>query len=181
MLEKEPDTVYWLDGDDKIIKTSESWDEFAKDNDGDALVGQSVIGVSIWDFIEGNTTCAWMSALFSLARLHQKVVERAYRCDSPGIKREMKMILTPEESGVLKVEHKVVSVEAMKVPAYFQAAMDVKTNGVVIRCSICNRVKEDGEWIEAAFMQQNDSSEQKPIKVAYGVCGNCTRFMPGAS
>jgi hypothetical protein len=177
MTNEESNTIYWLDKNNMIIKLSDSWDSFAIENDGDVLSGQSVIGKKIWDYIQGNTTRMWMDALFSLARLHQKTVQKPYRCDSPELKRYMEMVITPEENGVLKVESRVLSTEVIKKPFYFQASNDLGSPKILIRCSICNRLKQKGQWQEVDQLSI-ESTNTEQLQVAYGVCPDCHNLMP---
>ena len=84
-------TAYVLDNRNRIISVSEAWDRFAAENGGNKTSYKDVCGRPIWDFVTGDPTRMWREAIFQFARLRGDRVERPYKCDSPDLKRFMRM------------------------------------------------------------------------------------------
>jgi hypothetical protein len=41
-------TGYWLDAGDKLIRVSDTWDVFAMNNNGQAVISSLVLGKPLW-------------------------------------------------------------------------------------------------------------------------------------
>lgn len=175
MTEQEGKNIYWLDGNDNIISVNQSWDQFALDNDGAHVISSDILGESLWKFVHGDVTRMWLETLFTLARLRGTAVERPYRCDSPDIKRYMRLNIVPENSGTLRVEHITLSTELRKSPVYMQAAKRLSAN-VSLRCSICGRMEFDNAWFEPEnYPELKDTNRSGYVQVIYTVCKDCYR------
>jgi len=165
---------YQLDKKDRIISVNNTWDEFAHDNGGTHVFEKDICGCSLWDFIAGDSTRMWMQSVLWVARLKKTVIERPYRCDSPELKRFMKMRIIPDRGGVLRIEHEVMSTEQIAVPVYAKYGVGIKHPRLKLKCSFCSRIKYDRGWEEFSGEDAGESSE---IYVAYGVCEDCQRLM----
>lgn len=115
----------------------------------------------------------WLDAIFQFARLSGTSVERPYRCDSPELKRFMRIRVDVEEGGVLRIEHETVATEQRVVPVHIRYAAGSRKN-TRQRCSICGRVN-DGGWQEP---RPEHADESDGIIVIYTVCEDCKRLMP---
>lgn len=166
--------IYSLDSRDCIVSVSGSWDKFAAKNGGVRVFANDVCGRSIWEFVTGDATRMWLEAVFQLARLRSASIERPYRCDSPSLKRFMRMRIVSEQGGVLRIEHEILATEQRSKPVHFQYGMNVMKN-TRQRCSICGRVN-DGGWQEPLAEYADPSYS---IMVIYTVCEDCQRLMPG--
>lgn len=167
---------YVLDNQNRIISIAGAWDEFAEENGGIKSSSKDVCGRPIWDFIKGDATRMWVDAVFQYARILGKVVERPYRCDSPDLKRFMRMRIIPEQGGVLHIEHEILSTEQRSAPINIQNRGN-NMNGVSQRCSICGRVNIGG-WQEPHGGHADASGG---IVVIYTVCEDCQLLMPRTS
>lgn len=172
---KTTNNYYCLDNKNIIVSVSNNWNNFAEENDGLSIFSENVIGKSIWDFISGNTTKMWLDCIFQLARLRKSKIEKTYRCDSPDIKRYMKMIIIPDIDGFLKIEHQIMSTEVQETPVFIYAS-PTKNDKFKKRCSVCGRILQDNCWYEPANL--NDSITQNFL-VIYTVCNECKRSLPG--
>ncbi len=170
-------TLYVLDNQDRIVLIEGAWDEFAKDNDGANLSSDEVYGQLIWDYVTGDTTRMWLEALFQYARVSALILERLYRCDSPNMKRFMRMRIIPLQTNCLRIEHEVLATEQRAVPVKIQYSKNMMKN-TKRRCSICGRLNIDGAWQEPHLNHKNESKE---VMVIYSVCDDCQRLLPGSS
>lgn len=166
-------TTYVLDDRNRICSVSGVWDEFADENGGRKLSSNDVCGRTIWDFVAGDATRMWLDAIFQLTRLRGTCLERSYRCDSPDVKRFMRMRVLADQGRFLRIEHEILATEprAAPVPIHYGAnALD----GIHRRCSICGRV-HIGRWQEP-LAEHVDASNR--IMVIYTVCEDCKRLLP---
>lgn len=171
-------TSYWLDEDNRIEQVSgPTWDRFAAENRGDALLGERVLGRSLMDFIAGDTTRMWVHAVISYARLLGKAVSREYRCDSPDERRYMRMDIEPLGDGRLRVDHWLLRTESVPAPIDFQTATEAE-RAAFHRCSICNRVRIRGFWVEAhPAVFEHLGTEDATLPVVYAVCDDCQQAL----
>ncbi|MBD3221057.1 hypothetical protein GF314_07410, partial [bacterium] len=116
MSETSTRTTYWLSRDDRIVHVGSTWDQFARDNGGHDAIGAVVLGRSLAEFISGTPTRMWIDTILSLARLRGEPIERPYRCDTPTLRRHMRMTVTAEEGGVLRLDHVVLATEPRPLP-----------------------------------------------------------------
>lgn len=167
-------TVYWLDRHDKIIRVCDFWDQFALENDGDNVISSRVVGKHVLDFVHGDTTRMWIETLLQLSRLRGAYLERPYRCDSPDMRRYMKLGIFPESSGILRLEHTLVSTEEKKFKVQIRVAPDETVSDIRQRCSICGRIHSDRQWIEPE-QDTHVCQGNQPVglDVVYVVCDDC--------
>lgn len=166
--------IYWLDQSRKIIDVSGPWDEFAVENNGrDALAGR-VRGRLLWEFIKGDATRMWMDTLINLAVVTGRQVERLYRCDSPDLKRNMKMTIIPGYDTLIKIEHQLLSTERKHVSSRFHYSGD-DLPGIRKRCSICGRINSPEGWSEPDREALDKGLEGDiSFRVIYTVCDDCS-------
>lgn len=165
------DTAYLLDQDDCIVGVSGPWLEFSDENGGVGLDLESIIGKPIWHFVAGDDTKMWLSAILMHVRLKGEPIERSYRCDSPELKRFMKMTIHPGEHGALTVSHQLISTEEPPVAVFIKPGSGAKTLPTDLRCSICGKIKSKGEWHEPSDLVRDHNE----FTVVYTVCEHCRR------
>lgn len=162
--------VYRLDRDDVIVEVGGEWDHFAMQNDGAHLCQRSVLGRPLESFVSGDATRMFVRALLQAARLTLRPLTRDYRCDSADLRRYMRMTIAPEADGGLRVSHALVRTVPYAHPVPVRYAMGNVAN-VTIRCSMCNRLRDGGEWREADSVPPLAGGVARPV--IYGVCPDC--------
>jgi hypothetical protein len=168
-------TACWLDREDRIVRVSGSWDTFALENEGEKAVSERVTGRKLFEFITGDISRMWMSAIIGLVRVSGGELERPYRCDTPYVRRYMRMRVFSEISGELCLEHILLKKEKRSKPVFFVPAVSIPKNPLERRCSTCGRIFHDGEWIEADSIPglPSDGGE---IPVVYTICEECWKM-----
>lgn len=162
----EVETAYWIDERNVIVRTCDNWNRFAEANGGGTARSETIIGRSLWDFITGTTSRMWLDTLLGLARLKKAPLERSYRCDSPHVQRYMNMIISPAGE-VLELRHRVRATIAL------EPALRLLFHPAGIpRCSVCNRLRIDGEWREPSSVRR---SGEEIIAVRHTVCDHCMK------
>ncbi len=171
-------TAYWLDRDDRIIRVSGGWDAFALENDGEKAVSERVTGRKIFEFITGDITRMWMSAIIGLVRVSGGELERPYRCDTPYVRRYMRMRVCTEISGDLCLEHILLKKEKRSKPVFFVPVVSITKSPVERRCSTCGKIFRNGVWIEADSVPDLPADGNK-IPVVYTICEECWKMAGG--
>jgi hypothetical protein len=182
---------YWLDKHNIIQKVNRNWDG-AMDNESWSKRASSneIIGKPIMEFICDDITRMYLATMIQTVRIIPQSLFRPYRCDSPTAKRFMKMIVTPEENGWIRVSHELLKTEPITKKILFQTittpsqAQNRSFRGNLlnlkyhfIRCSLCNRLRETGShsWQEIDHIKTYET----PVKVAYGLCPDCMQGFIG--
>jgi hypothetical protein len=168
-------TTYILDGKGRIISINGPWDEFAHENGGVDIYANDIQGQLIWDFISGDATRMWFDTLINFAAVKNEIIKRPYRCDSPDFKRYMRMTITPEGNGLLRIDHELLSLEQRKNPIYPVHESKSISNISRIRCSICGRINNGISWEEPHIKHTTGLNE---IVVIYTVCNECKSSLP---
>ena len=168
---------YTLDEADTIVAVNGSWDDFARNNEGEQTVARHIIGKKLDQFIHGDETRMFVRTMIMSARVLKKPIYRPYRCDSPQHKRFMEMTVFPRAEGQVEVVHRELHREPIFRPVRFTAAPLGASTAYVKRCSLCNRVQAQGLWseLEEALETERLQMEASTLKVFYGVCPDCLR------
>jgi len=178
---KLPSTIveYRLDERDRITEVNADWKRFAKENGGENLIAESVIGRSLRDFISGDTTRMFVSALLQATRLTGQQRTIQYRCDSSDTKRYMAMDIVPVNSGELISRHRVLRELKLPVSLTF-SAIKAGQKTLIKRCSMCNRLASgDGPPVEPEDAERLGwLSQPANALVIYCVCKDCAKRGP---
>jgi hypothetical protein len=166
---------YTLDQTDCIVSVGCAWDDFARGNQGDAVLASKVIGRKLDQFIHDDATRMFVNSLLMAVRLRHEAISRPYRCDAPELKRFMEMTVTPRAGGALEVTHRELRSEPMRHRVRLVAALQGSKAAFVKRCSLCNRIQAGGVWseVDAAVQDGRLRDSTADVKVIYGVCPDC--------
>lgn len=161
-------TFYILDDMKTIVDVGGQWDCFAQENGGVNTCSEHVKGRPIWDFIIDDNTRMWFETLLQLAKLKHDALVRHYRCDSPDLRRFMKMTIDAMHDHGFRVLHEVISVEERSQPVYIHCSGS-PSHGDVIRCSSCGKIKVGSVWVEP----DADIVMANRLNVTYTICPVC--------
>lgn len=167
-MQKPTRTSYLLDQRERIVSVDGAWDAFAEENGGCHLSAAELWGHSIWEYVAGDNTKMWLTALFQYARLKGSGVTRPYRCDSPELKRYMQMTVRLESGSLLRVDHELLYTEP-RTPALHFRHSGRHDQAPFTRCSNCGRIHV-GAWVEPDPSHANTGST---LTVVYSVCPTC--------
>lgn len=162
---------YQIDGGDLITTVSDSWSVFAMANDAPKLA-QPPVGRAIWDSILGGTTREVYRQLF--ARVRQgRTVTFPYRCDAPGLRRFLRMQLSPSDEDGIDFDSSTVRTEP-RHPIQL-APGPGRDAGLVTICSWCKRVAVGREWVEVevAVQRLNLFGATVAGAITHGACTEC--------
>ncbi len=168
--------TYDVDAADIIRAVGGDWARNAAQHGG--AHPEAVIGHRLWDFVEGATTRHMYHNLASRVRERAEAIEFPYRCDSPNVRRDMRMRMVPLPDGWIHFESRTVGVSNWRpVPPVPQAGRP--TAGLLQICSWCKRGLLDGLWVEpevlvAAYGMLLDTGEQL---ISHAICPSCVESL----
>lgn len=183
--------VFMTSADGTIMSIGRSnWNRFALENDGAALLdGRGVIGRSMFDFISGtdvrDTYLGFFAALRSGAARRARLMSR---CDSPAVRRELWIVITPvqQESVVngFLVQSLTVSetarppIDLFDFQALLERSRRDKALPILAMCSYCQDVRypsgsseRDGTWLPAEDYYHLGGNAN--VRVSHGICPAC--------
>lgn len=173
--------VYRIDGNDRLVELSPSWDEFAACNEAPTLFRELVLERSIWDFIVSDSTRMIYDIVFSRLRSKETCrLEFRYRCDSPDTIRYMRMEMVSRRPRCITLKSQVLREEKNNLPVVITA----NDTSYIKRCSLCLKLAERSTRIE--FVQVEEFFSRHPglknqLSVHYGLCPECKATMLTAS
>lgn len=168
-------TIYELDGENRITHIEGGWDEFLKRNSScdksyGSIEQKSVIGKRLEAFIDDDITRMLIKSIIESVRYTKAIKTMTYRCDSHDTKRFMLMRVEPTTGSGLRLAHTFLKAEPLDPPLKIEPASD-ESEKFNIRCSICNRVEVERTWLEPDEFSR--FSGRSHIKVNYTVCPIC--------
>lgn len=172
---------YRVDAEDKLIRFNEEWDRFALANDAPELESRRLYGRRVWDFVSDPATRGLYQDLLRRARDGRSPVF-PFRCDSPELKRTLRMTLRRRDAG----EVEFVVEEVLVEPRPYAALLDRRAprEGRLVRaCGWCRKIWSGAGWveIEEAVARLGLMAEGVVPPVSHGICGPCeARLSVGA-
>jgi hypothetical protein len=164
---------YSIDQHDRLHIVDERWLTFACANGAPELIPDAVLGRHIEDFIADATT----SYIYRL--LYERVREGAtlrlpFRCDAPEVRRDMILQLSPAGSDVVQCDTFVLD-EAQHPPNALLDAASPRGNTLVVMCSWCKRIREEGRWLDLEEgVQELELLSRWPLpEISHGMCPGC--------
>jgi len=167
---------YDIDRHDEISGVRGSWNEFARSNDASQLAAQTVVGRPLWHFVAGDETRHVYEDLIRRVRTGKRVAF-SYRCDSPALRRFMRMTMTPADADVVEFDSVTLRTET-RPPVALLAAPAV-SDGMLHVCSWCKQVLVDGEWaeVEVAVERLGLFAGGPLPSLTHGMCPTCLAKM----
>jgi hypothetical protein len=168
-------STYTVDAEDRILSVSGRWVAFARENGAPELDARTVLGRSLWDFVAGEEIRSLYRAVFARVRSLDVPILLPFRCDSPGLRRYMRLVVSPLRDGRLRIDAVPVREEVRRHLVLLEASAD-RGGTPVPMCDQCKRIlTPGGEWLEpedAAVRMRLLASDPVP-DLAHGVCPRC--------
>ena len=196
LIESIDGIAYLVDRAGRIVAYGQSrWNAFAEANDAPELCQpDNIIGLTLLDAVHGRSVRETYHQLMSeVLDGQQPGFAFGYRCDAPGIVREMRMSITPvgakgEVTGLLF--QSVILHTAARLPLDIfrfrdtNAVLGHDDRPVLALCSYCQRVRastrngQGDEWISAEKYYQRGGSPD--VRITHGVCNDCHSVVLGS-
>ena len=176
-LSRETASIVALDCAYLIRWVNTGWEQFARENEGDAVLARWVPGASYLDGIQGPLR-GLLQAAFENAQLVGEPFELEYECSSPDRFRACQLRALPfREEGLLLSHSILVEAPHERVAcAALEASYRDPTSGLLVQCANCRRVRRldarAWDWVPAWV-------EQIPDATSHGICAACRGFYWG--
>ena len=165
---------YSVDDADHIRWVNENWDRFALENAGGHVTSAAVIGTRLWSHISDLTLQSLLQKIFARARASRQPIMLKCRCDSPLIRRELKVYLDSRDGASVVVTSTVVAEHARAAPYTFTLH-----HGVLVICSWCNDVRGKNGWValEAAVHELRLLEGSNTPQIIHSLCQRCENLL----
>jgi hypothetical protein len=180
LMDRETQTYrYCVDADDLLIEVDELWLAFARENGAPQLSAASVIGRSLWDFVEGEAIRAVYEDIHQRLRSSGKSAAFSFRCDSPRLKRHMSMSISPAENGQLVYASHILWTEPQREVLLLDADRQ-RTKSFLSICSCCKKAMLEPEvWleIEKVSLSAGLLESGKVPQLRHTICPDCSHAL----
>lgn len=163
---------YVLDANDRVVGVGGSWDAFAEENNGRAVVAERVMGVSIWDQISDQSLRVILRMVLKRVR-SGGALRFHFQCDSPDRKRTHEMQVVPADNGCVELSSR--EVPHRNAPMLAVRPSDDDTEMITV-CSWCDRVLlPTSDWVsvDVALDHMGYLERPAPPQVTHGICAGC--------
>lgn len=172
---------YRIDAADVVVDLGEGFERFAAENGAAGLAGR-VVGATIWSQLQGEEVIHLYRDLLRTCRGSGRAVEFPFRCDSPTLRRHMRMRMIGASDGSVTFESALLRAEprdAVELPPSGGGAEDA----LLVVCAWCRQVEvEKGAWseLEEAVRRLGLFSRETPWRISHGICPACYRAVSAA-
>lgn len=175
------DVVYRLDREHRFVFVNEAWDRFAIANDAPELAGGAVLGTPLMSHIWGSEARQLTHALIERARAAGGPLTIPFRCDAPGERRRMRMIVTVDDAGV-EFRTRVDSTEARPAVDVLDRRVHPRDELLTV-CAWCKRARAGNAWmeLEAAAEALRLFELSRVPALTHGICDACVVAVAGSS
>jgi hypothetical protein len=178
---------YVVDQEFKILAVGRThWEAFAASNDAPELTAASVLGRDLLEIVQGNDVRDVYRHYAEETLGSSKSVALAARCDSPSVRRELRVAITPLRRagavhGLLFQSLTVDELVRPPIDLFDFKAVSTRVEGrrhlpIITLCSFCQRVNRpatqgEGSWIDAEeYYRMGGTSD---VRISHGLCPDC--------
>ena len=168
-------SVWTIDRENVITSVGGDWDAFAAGNEAAALCGSGVVGRSLFEFIDGEETQRIYRLLLRRVRALDAPILVPFRCDSPEMRRDMRLEIEPLSERAIEFRGVLVAAEP-RAHLRLLARNAPRSEPLLVSCSFCLRIRlSDDEWVEAedAVVRLGLLARERIPRLAHGVCPAC--------
>ncbi len=168
--------IYRVNLRDEIEFVSPTWAVFARQNDAPQLASNA-IGLSLWQQISGPEVRQIYLELFDFVRTRNEPITFPFRCDSPGLRREMRMTLRPLPSNGIELYSETLAQVPHVIPKMLLSVFaNERQSSVALRmCAWCKAIFAGDKWvdIQAALETIQAFLQTVPPQITHTICENC--------
>jgi len=167
---------YWINSSGTVLRIGGPWDAWLRD-DGelpDHCRQAKVIGNSLFSFVENEGVRHVYRTVHTRVLDTGRTIEFPFRCDSPWLRREMKMRIA-RDGNALRYDSTIIGVTRRQrpLPQPTPAAPDL-----IAMCSFCKAYRfpvESPHWkeIESLFLESHLPTH---FSITHGMCERCYKL-----
>ena len=166
---------YVIDSQDVIVAVNSSWVDFAEENDGGGLADR-VVGTWLWQHLSGLEIKHLYRSLLERIRETGNTSRVPFRCDSPGLVRNMILEVTPLEDGSVRFSSWIESEKARPTVPILEAGREVDPERFARMCAWCKKVdvgSDDWRELEEGLAMAGLMTLDPTPKITHAVCESC--------
>jgi hypothetical protein len=166
---------YELDDQLRLTAVDDGWIRFAMENGAPELVPPAPIGKSVLDAVSDRTTRLLYNEAFALAARSGRPIVLPIRCDSPQVRRQLELTITPTPGKGFHVDSLLRSATPNPGGELLDPSAPRDPGTLMRLCSWCKRMEADGEWYEideAARRLTLFERRELPL-LTHGMCKAC--------
>jgi hypothetical protein len=174
-----PKFRYRVDGSDVLVWVDAWWLAFARENGAPELTEEFVLGRNLWEFVADCSTQKLYQRIHVRVRSTRKPVVLPFRCDSPTVRRHMRLTILGEDADHLLYEGMLTRVETRSPLAVLDPACP-RADALLTMCSFCKRaLSEPSGWLEVedAAARLGLFEQPKAPRLSYTVCEDCSNLL----
>lgn len=171
--------VYRITSDDVIEFVNDAWLRFAEENAAPTL-SQQVIGTSLWKHVSGQQVVTLSRELLTRVRQSGREVTIPFRCDSPALRRYMRMKFVPLGNSKVEFHSWIEREEPIREPIRLLDASAMRDPAKLLRmCAWCKKIHVAGSWfeIEDAIGQLRLFDKLTIPVISHGMCDGCFKLL----
>jgi len=170
---------YLIDGKDRIVQVSDTWLEFAQENEAaESCHPVKILNRSLWDFIDGIETRHLYEIVLEKIRRTRRSVRLPFRCDAPDKRRYLELLITAAQNDTIEFSSTILREELRDTVTLLKTDIPRSEEFLKI-CSMCKKVEvEKNCWLdtEAAIASLRLFEKSKLPKITHGLCRECFTF-----
>jgi hypothetical protein len=164
-----------VDKNDNIVGVNENWQSFAEENLGTACLPEKIIGSSLWDHIRDPETKHLYEIILLKVREYHRQATFSFRCDSPEIRRLLKLFVIPREDDSVDFISQKINTELRKPVELLRSGIE-RSEDLIRICSMCKKIAlSETEWTEVEIAVQEMKLFEREVlpQITHGVCQPC--------
>jgi len=162
-----------VNAEDRIVRCNPAWDRFARRNGAPELRCAEIHGLRLLESFSGKVTRRFMQALLDRVRRDGEALTLPYRCDSPRLRRFMRMEILPGPGNDLLLRHWLLRLETLPRSIRITSSPQ-RDRHTHLRCSLCGLIKQGENWVEPLALAAGLPPRQMvSLQVTYGICPTC--------
>jgi hypothetical protein len=169
--------IYKIDSNDNLLSCSGRWCDFAKQNGAaDLCETDSLTGSSIYSFISGYETAHLYNIIINKVRTGNKEISIPFRCDSPGIRRFMQMLIKPLPNNEVAFKNTIIRIEHRKAIKLLDSHSQHTKEQYITICSYCKKIRiNEDVWVstEEGVKRLKIFDQDKQPYLTHGICPQC--------
>ncbi len=176
---------YRVDVADVLTWVDSWWLAFARENGAAELKPETVLGRSLWEFVAGEETRRLFRIIHDRIRTSGAPMVLPFRCDSPCLKRQMRLTITAERAGQLLYDSVLLAVEPQVEHRVLQVDQP-RSEAFLTMCSCCKRsLLEPLGWLDLDEISTRLRLFESPKvpQIRYEICPDCAAVVarPGGA
>lgn len=170
---------YRVDAADTLVWVDSLWLAFGRENGATELTEKTVLGESLWNFVEGEETRRLYREIHARVRSEISTIVLPFRCDSPSLQRHLRMTITREDAGRLRYENRLIRVMPQRHLGILDSQRP-RSDSLLTLCSCCKRgLLESVGWLDledlCARLLLFEAS--KVPRLRHTICPDCSQAM----